>query len=521
MFRVIIVEDEYIVRFGIRSMIDWEKLGLIVMGEASNGQEALELMSKEMPDILITDIKMPLMDGIALISEVRKINPHMKILILSNIEDFGYAKEAIRNGVSEYLIKSDMMPRDFEQALLKVKEAIEITSPTGAIHEEPAVEPLWKEKLLQELVEGAQRDISSLQSNFGNTGYAPFYLLHMGKDATNVNVAEEQSALRKVLDSELQARELAYEVFPDRQGEMNVLLLTGMPHRQGQKAAREAAEACLTRLDATYGLCFTAGISGEFQELTELHTAYEQARAAVKFKMFVGSGKVIAYGTDYVPGMNPAGEPIKISTNHIHSMVYAFQTKELQTYLEELFEQLDARKDYDIVQIISLELLIMLTTLWSDVSSDQMSIMQLKKQYFDELSKLETLDQSKTWFMGAYQELLQHMIQIYNSDRNSIIKATQYIQQYYQQEISLQSISNIVHLSKNYFANLFKKEMGESFLEYLTRIRIEKAKSLLTGELKTADIGHLVGIADPKYFSKVFKKNVGVSPSEYRTRAKR
>lgn len=100
MFRVIIVEDEYIVRFGIRSMIDWEKLGLTVMGEASNGQEALELMSKDMPDILITDIKMPLMDGIALISEVRKINPHMKILILSNVEDFGYAKEAIRNGVS-------------------------------------------------------------------------------------------------------------------------------------------------------------------------------------------------------------------------------------------------------------------------------------------------------------------------------------------------------------------------------------------------------------------------------------
>lgn len=521
MFRVIIVEDEYIVRFGIRSMIDWEKLGLTVMGEASNGQEALELMSKDMPDILITDIKMPLMDGIALISEVRKINPHMKILILSNVEDFGYAKEAIRNGVSEYLIKSDMMPRDFEQALLKVKEAIEITSPAGARNEELAVEPMWKEKLLQEIAEGAQRDISSLQSTFGSLGSSPFYLLHMGKDATSVGVMEEQFAMRKVLDSVLQARELAYEVFPDRQGEMNVLLLTGMSHRQGQKAAREVAEVCAAQLHASYGMCFTVGISGEFQGLTELHTAYEQARAAVKFKMFVGSGKVIAYGTDYMPGMSPAGEPIKISTNHIHSMVYAFQAKELQTYLEELFEQLDARKDYDMVQIISLELLIMLTTLWSDVSSDQMSIMQLKKQYFDELSKLETLGQSKAWFMGAYHELLQHMIQIYNSDRNSIIKATQYIQQYYQQEISLQLISNLVHLSKNYFANLFKKEMGESFLEYLTRLRIEKAKSLLTGELKTADIGHLVGIADPKYFSKVFKKNVGVSPSEYRTRAKK
>ncbi|MBP1964233.1 response regulator [Paenibacillus aceris] len=521
MFRVIIVEDEYIVRFGIRSMIDWEKLGLTVIGEASNGQEALELMSKEMPDILITDIKMPLMDGIALISEVRKINPYMKILILSNIEDFGYAKEAIRNGVSEYLIKSDMMPRDFEQALLKVKEAIEITSPAGAESQEPAVEPMWKEKLLRELAEGTQREISNLQSTLGYPRSSPFYLLHLDKVATDLGVVEGQAALCKIIESLLQTRELAYEVFPDRQGKMNMLLLlSGMPHWQGQKVSREIAEAILAQFHALYGMGYTIGISAEFRELKELHASYEQAKAAVKYKMFAGSGKVIAYGTDYVPGQSGVTEPIKISTNHIHSMVYAFQAKELQTYLEELFEQLDARKDYDIVQIISLELLIMLTTLWSDVSSDQMSIMQLKKQYFDQLSKLETLGQSKAWFMGAFDALLQHMIQIYNSDRNSIIKATQFIQQYYQQEISLQSIANLVHLSKNYFANLFKKEMGESFLEYLTRIRIEKAKSLLTGELKTADIGHLVGIADPKYFSKVFKKIAGVSPSEYRSRAK-
>ncbi|UUZ90510.1 response regulator [Paenibacillus sp. P25] len=128
MLRVVIVEDEYIVRYGIRSMIDWEKVGLAVIGEASNGQEALELIVQEPPDILITDIKMPVMDGLALIAEVRKFSPHMKILILSNLEDFQYAKEAIRYGVSEYLIKSDMMPRDFEEALMKVKEAIEEAS---------------------------------------------------------------------------------------------------------------------------------------------------------------------------------------------------------------------------------------------------------------------------------------------------------------------------------------------------------------------------------------------------------
>jgi two-component system response regulator YesN len=185
-----------------------------------------------------------------------------------------------------------------------------------------------------------------------------------------------------------------------------------------------------------------------------------------------------------------------------------------------LFDQLGKRKDPDLVQIISLELLMILTSMWPDVSNDQDQVLHLKKQYFDQLSKLETIKQSREWFIQAFAELQDHMIRIYNSDRNSIVKATQYIQQHYQQEISLQSISQFVHLSKNYFANLFKKEVGESFLEYVTRVRIEKAKVLLAGEMKAAEVGQLVGISDPKYFSKVFKKITGATPSEYRSLVK-
>lgn len=125
MHRVIIVEDEFIVRYGIRSMINWESIGMEVIGEASNGREALEVMESGLPDILITDIKMPVMDGIELIAEVRKLSPDIRIIILSNLEDFQYAKEAIRHSVSEYMIKSDMMPRDFELVLLKLKESLE------------------------------------------------------------------------------------------------------------------------------------------------------------------------------------------------------------------------------------------------------------------------------------------------------------------------------------------------------------------------------------------------------------
>ncbi|UUZ83344.1 response regulator [Paenibacillus sp. P26] len=526
MLRVVIVEDEYIVRYGIRSMIDWEKVGLAVIGEASNGQEALELIVQEPPDILITDIKMPVMDGLALIAEVRKFSPHMKILILSNLEDFQYAKEAIRYGVSEYLIKSDMMPRDFEEALMKVKEAIEEASSISGEKRSAAMEPMVKEKLLLDLVQGSQTDAASVQNAVESLGLQhrklPLYVLHLSKNALDLSVTEEQAYIRKALDSVLAAEyDADYEVFPDKQGEMNVLLFAGGTTAQSSKAVREIAESILAHLIDHYAMGCTVGVSRGVLEWTDLHDAYEQALTAAKYKMFVGGGQVIVYGVDYVPAESRLAENLKVSTNHIHSMVYAYQSKELQAYLEEIFGQLASRKDPEMVQIISLELLILLTTLWSDVSSDQESVLHLKKQYFDQLSKLETIQQSKAWFLKAFEELVQHMIRVYNSDRNSIIKATQYMQMNYHQEISLQSISSLVHLSKNYFANLFKKEMGESFLEHLTRIRIEKAKELLRSELKTADIGHLVGIPDPKYFSKVFKKIAHVSPSEYRNRFRR
>jgi len=524
MHQVMIVEDEFIVRYGIRSMIEWEKIGLQLTGEAANGKEALELMKAGLPDILITDIKMPVMDGIELIAEVRRISPDIKIIILSNLEDFQYAKEAIKHGVSEYLIKSDMMPRDFEQALLKLKESARRGN--AANEGEPAFqpEPAHKEKFLVELIEGTIRGAAEGSKKAGQLGMSQLhsaYLMHISLNDSELGFTERLSLIRHMLEQVWAEGGSSYEVFPDKQGEINVLFLGFVSEERPYPAGdmqklRQWAEDFIQQLSKPSGRLATIGISSRIREWTDVKEAYVQAVKAEKQKMFLGCGRAIIYGTDDMSMPAAKVEHLRISSHQIQSMVYAFQSKELTEYLEELFEQLAARRDVDLVQIISLELLMILTTLWPDVSSDAQQVLELKKQYFDELSRLETLEQNRIWFIQAFDALVQHLILMYNSDRNSIIKATQYIQQYYHQEISLQSISTLVHLSKNYFANLFKKEVGESFLEYLTRIRIDKAKTLLTGDLKAGDVGSLVGIQDPKYFSKVFKKITGVSPSEYR-----
>lgn len=522
MHRVMIVEDEPIVRYGIRSMIDWDKIGLRLTGEAANGREALSLIGSEPPDILITDIKMPVMDGIALIAEVRKTAPDMKIIILSNLEDFQYAKEAIKHGVSEYLIKSDMMPRDFEQALLNVKDKLQ-ASALGAEAGDAEPERLRKERLLAELAESATVDAADCDERAAAAGLAPLTsacLLLVSLNAAGQGFAERQAAVREAASAVWPADGAGgqAEAFADRQGEL-CLLCAGEPEESGAALlarVRRQAEALIGLLAREHGLTAAIGIGGRVGAWSELHAAYNQAAAAARQKMFLGSGRVIVHGADDRRAPVEHTEPLRIGTSQIQTMVYAFQSAELAAYLDALFDQLSLRRDPDLAHIITFELLMILTTLWPDVNSDDRQVSELKKQYYDQLSRLDTVEESRAWFKQSFEALVQHIAGLYNSDRNSIVKATQYIQQYYDREISLQFISNLVHLSKNYFANLFKKEVGESFLEYLTRVRIDNAKRLLRQELKTGDVGNLVGIPDPKYFSKVFKKIAGLSPSEYR-----
>lgn len=541
MYRVIIVEDEFIVRYGIRSMIEWEAIGLEVTGEAANGREALELMAAGLPDILITDIKMPVMDGIELIAEVRKRSAELKIIILSNLEDFQYAKEAIKHNVSEYMIKSDMMPRDFEQVLLKLKESLEGAQKPWEEKSAPShIVPVHKENFLIELLERGAVQGRIEHDTVMRAGLAdkrPLYVLQiLPGGRAEPEYGQGAAVIRSLLEEiGLNDPALGYELVGHRQGVLHVIV-TSVVMVQPDKAAimdrlRSSCEQLILQLSSQYSWTVTIGISGEVREWADLKNAYVQAAGAARMKLFMGTGRVLIHGSDELLAQGAQSDAaqhqmtqpgttltpsLQISSHQIQSMVYAFQSRELEEYLERLFDQLAMRRDAELVQIISLELLMILTTLWPDVSKDAEQVLELKKQYFDELSKLETLEESRGWFQQAFQALVAHMKEMYNSDRNSIIKATQYIQQYYHQEITLQSISGLVHLSKNYFANLFRKEVGESFLEYLTRIRIEKAKTLLTGELKAGDIGSLVGIQDPKYFSKVFKKITGVSPSEYR-----
>jgi two-component system response regulator YesN len=298
--------------------------------------------------------------------------------------------------------------------------------------------------------------------------------------------------------------------FSARSGEWNVLLKTG-----SMNAATSLGEKLISRLGEIWGMSVTVGASGGFESLTELRDAYMQAEHGYRLKLFLGCGKVISPDTLSLSASANLSTPVM--NKKLNDFVYSLDQNAMSAYMSHIFDDAEARLDVERAQLISIELLLNLTNMYSELTNDHEWLYERKKELYDQIKELETLADRKRWFVQAYEELIVKMSSVYSSNQGAIPKVIAYIEQNYEQELSLLVISQQVHLSKNYLANLFKKETGEGVIDYITRVRMDRAKALLRStELKSGEIGPKVGIADAKYFSKLFKKMTGVTPGEYR-----
>jgi two-component system, response regulator YesN len=535
-FGVLVVDDEMVVRYGIRSMVDWEKIALTVVGDAANGKEALELFHRLKPDIVITDIKMPVMDGIELIQKIRAVNTETKIVILSCYEDFSYAREAVRFGAAEYLIKSDMMPADFEQILLRLKDSLihervqqeNFAEIQGKMQE---TESIIKEKFLWDLSLGVIAQPERFQDTLQRLGIdylqQNLILFEVGIDyfekVTSEYSENQKKELMQSLDDGIReaisgSPECRGEIYPGNSGELNVILTIRELYKgkNAVQTAQSIARRVVQEVEAKLGQSITIGLSDCFNEIGRLKQAYSETRHAYQYKRFFGCGRVICY-SDTVTVEVGKQQSIRANIKELQDDVYLLDSGKTQAFLDQLFRQMEQNRDYEEINLIALELVLTLSNIYVDVCDNNEDMSQKKKEYYQQIQYLETVADIKNWFKAAYSQLIDDIRAVYNQDRNVIAKAVHFINIHYHQDISLTDVSEYVHLSKNYFTHLFKKEAGESFVEYLTKLRMEKAKLLLqNSDLRTAEVGEAVGVFDSHYFSKVFKRNTGLSPTEFK-----
>ncbi|MDO5411665.1 MAG: response regulator [Lachnospiraceae bacterium] len=526
-YTVLLVDDEEEVIQVIMKKINWEGLGFSVIGYANNGIKALEMVEEFQPDVVMTDIKMPYMNGMELSGHIKADFPATKILIFTGFDEFEYAKEAVHLEVEEYILKpvnSIELTNVFTQ--LKIKLDQEFNEKRNVeILQKYYMEslPLLQINFYSTLIEGRiqEHELSKYLSDYQLSFEGPFFcclVIHTaaGKDAKNMNPLLLSTSVQKQADEHLgekwRAKCFAYLG--------NTILITQLNHENDVSDLTDECDHFCRYMHRIIGADVTVGIGPVCKNILSLSQSYISAREAVSYRVIYGSCRAINM-KEIAPqemsssdSMNDADfsrlfkmirmgsaeditEAVNVCLNHI-----SFPVKSLQQYHIAVMELVSALYRFSINNDISLD----------DFSGD------MKNLY----GTLLDMDQEslQAWLTDISFSFHEKLISARSKSTQSfVLKAKEYVHNNYSdEELSLDHVCDALGLSNSYFSTIFKKETGMSFIGYLTDYRMKRAARLLieTNE-KSYIIAQSVGYSDPNYFSYVFKRNFGTAPSKYRT----
>ncbi|MDR0374769.1 MAG: response regulator [Treponema sp.] len=544
MLKVFLVEDEIVAREGIRNSVPWEKTAYILAGEAPDGEIALSMIQDIKPDIIITDIRMPFMDGLALSRIVRKTMPWIKIIILSGHDEFEYAREAISIGVEDYLLKpasSDDMLKALDKMALRISEEQAKLRDIENLKEKLRdASSLLRDKWLGDFINGRISGISALENgkDFGVDLSSRFYIacaiaIKPSRGETARQDAAGPLAVTFIIKSITENYSSC--VFFQENATVFALIVKGDAASAAEETAYAIAQAVIHEVRRDTSCEAAVGIGPGVERAGEVPASFKAALAAAKslieknqFKIAdAGSAASNAAAFPALPGASSCKDALFSNVNGDFMFTkLKYATKgDMDSILEEYMGILENSFDENpmFVYLVIGEIIMTVSRIVEALGGDLKTISPFALTQH-EVSEFAS---SKEAFLEKLRSLLNAVIEWRDARsgvryQTVIMKAREYIDlNYTSGEISLHSTANFVGMSPNHLSAVFAQETGENFIDYLTRVRIEKAKFLLKNTaMKSADIAYETGFNDPHYFSYTFKKNTGMSPREYRNAVK-
>ena len=537
MLKTFLAEDEIVVRENIKKMVPWEQYGFELVGEASDGEMALPLIKKLKPDLLITDIKMPFMDGLTLCKVVKKELPDIKIVILSGYDDFNYAKEAIGIGVEDYLLKP-ITKNAFLERLCEIRSRYEHEKSQREYYEQFHRE-------MQEYEQNSSRDFfEGLISGTMDMGEMYERADKLGLDI----VAEAYNILIFTLESEnaaagqsetyseweVRAWEKIEGLFADHSYAMlfrnNVFSYGVLVKEQKDnpgKNTRDCVESIREILfDAPAGQPWFIAAGEPVERLSNMKHSYNTA-AQTYARRYLYDGHILYY-RDLKEEELAKDDGRYLKKVDINAMDPAIIQKFLGSGLKE--ETGNFVRDYfhaigkEPMTSMVFRSYVILNVRFSVLSFlNRMGYCASALEESDTEDALEQGGASMEAAMAYAEKILQKAIEIRdensgNKNRDILENSIEYIKNHYMDEnMSLNAVAQVANISANHFSALFSQNIGQTFIEYLTGIRMEHAKELLrcTGK-RASEIALEVGYKDSHYFSYLFKKTQGMTPSDYR-----
>lgn len=536
MYRLMLVDDEAEIREGLLEIINWEQEGFQVVGVAENGLEALQVAENVAPDLVVTDIRMPFLDGLEMARRMRKTLPTVQFIVLSGYDEFDFARQAVQIQIKDYILKP-ISSEEFTEVLRRVKahmdeDFIQRNNVQELRARFRASLPVLREMLLASLLAGSVSESDALESaaQYDLPLVSPRYAVALMSIGGEVNqsqgvIESPELLLFAVMNivSEVLQGELNCHVFHfNRQ----VAVLLRLEPEQQQPLAQVAGflEAARQTVVRYLGCSLAVGVGNPCDTLGRLHHAAEQAQSALNQSALMGEGQVLTIA-DMEPGRE---EPLIVDESALRALGNAIKLGNAEDAEAQVGVLMDAvrgaKATYRDFQVYLLEVLLAVIRTARDLELDWPPHMGEKKQITLE-AVLQSCELDETEAM--LRALCRHVADCARDTRVEASRrlsqmAVEYLQANYgKSDMSLEKVCRHLHISTAYFSTLFKREMKHTLHQYLTELRMDKAMSLMTGtDLKTADVAQMVGMSEPSYFSYSFKKYFGVSPSQARRNAK-
>lgn len=542
MLKIFLAEDEVVVRETIKRMIPWEELGFELVGEAADGEMALPLLIRQQPDLLITDIKMPFMDGLTLARLAKKEIPGLKVVILSGYDDFNYAKQAIGIGVEDYLLKP-ITKNALIERLSEIRSRYEHEKTQKEYYEKVQREMQAYEKNSSrdffEALVGGSMDMMEVYKRAEKLG------LDIVAEAYNVliftmNCDEDFSGQRDEYSSwEAESLELLENFFAGHSSAMlfrSNIFSYGVLLKGQRETIEENTRACvdeirkiLSRQDGRREWFLAVGQSVE--RLSQIQKSYHTASRAFSQRYLYDEN--ILYYDEMETMEHPGGQAETEDNAYLQKVdVNALNPAILQKFLSNGLQEETENFVKDYFYAIGQEPMESLVFRNYVILNVRFSVISFIKGLGCDTNEMESADTEEVLAESgknmesaiAYaKKMISQAIEIRdqnsgNKNRSILKTAVDFIDSHYMEEdISLNTVANVANVSSNHFSALFSQNMGQTFIEYLTTLRMNKAKELLrcTG-MRSSEIAGEIGYKDAHYFSYLFKKTQGMTPSDYR-----
>ncbi|MDR6125269.1 two-component system response regulator YesN [Bacillus sp. SLBN-46] len=505
--RILIVDDEPLVRIGIKSSIDWQSYGITIVGEAGDGEEAIQLMLERNPDLVLLDIKMPKKDGLEVLIEMKERGIHSKVIILSSFDDLETVKKAMKLGADDYFHKPNMNDQEILKVVSKIQEELSVEQTDKEKNYDHDSKPM--EAIIRNLLIGKEKAVKQLNFKGNNILVVLFKVKEYKKILERYRENDAALLQNSILNllKELLVKDKVVE-FLQIEDNLFSLIFSNSDIKSAQNTYTiiyEKVHHINQSLKRFLNIETVYGISKPADKFSNIKHAFKQAKHALDHAFYTSDQPILYFqNLEDVSADEQEETFIKKMKKELREERFEqfFNTvKEWEQYLQnkKTLSKEEVRKIYE-------GLLFMMEETDKYLG------------YIDKFEPIESFAELSGLYHQVFEEILSGRGTFKNKGYSPIIKIIlEYLELNYHESISLKSLGEEFHVSPNYISRLFKKETGIGLFDYLNEIRIQKSKALLKDyQYKIYEVAEMVGFKSQVHFAIVFNKYEGMSPKDFR-----